>query len=564
MPKATIKRAFFILLALTAVFLAGCSDPDARRAERIDEARELQAAGESDAALALLEELSSEFPNDSEILALIGNLHAEAGDTVSAAFYLEQAYRHDPDDTELLYQTYRAQEAADQPADETLETLAEKAPDTLSPALWVRLGEYRAEAKKTQAALDAYLRGVDPESDDIEPATAVSVGQLFLSLDNFAQAERWFAIAADSDDPAALTALFGTLEIQLRRKEWADAEATIKRLDKQFPGAVDASQWSNARTELEKWRAAREKMRADLARREAADQQAEAEADEADQPDETEAAPDPQTASDTEPPADDADTEGKAQIVADLEAAEAMADTPAVDALPDPSQLQDPDTIAFDPDIAVEPADPDLGINVSFDQEGDASVTYRTADDADESDESATAASPEAPPAGPTPPAREARPARDVDELLAEAETATRKRDFKPAINLLWQALGQANARADIWNRLSQAYLLDGQTKSAETAALEAVRLAPDDIAYALDYLRVAQRTKSPREFLGELETTYARFPRNPEVTLSLARAYERISQNYEDARTLYSRFLELAPNHPLRPEATEAVNRLR
>ena len=120
------------------------------------------------------------------------------------------------------------------------------------------------------------------------------------------------------------------------------------------------------------------------------------------------------------------------------------------------------------------------------------------------------------------------------------------------------------NNRPDIWNLLSRAYLIDGQSENAETAALEAIRLEPDEVAYTLDYLRIAQRTKTPDQFLSHLETAYDRFPASPEITLSMARAYERIQQDRPTARRLYQRFIDIAPNHPLVPEARDALTRLR
>jgi len=556
MPKATIKRTFTILLSLTCVFLASCSNPEAERARQINEARELAAEGQAQEALTVLEDLSADFPNDGEILGLIGEIYLQTGDEVSAAFYLEQALLQRPGDVELLYQTYRAKTAAGQPASDLLERLASEAPNTMTPDLWVRLGQSRAAANRTQPALDAYLRGVDTERGVVEATDAVAIGDLFLRLDNLAQAGRWFEIAADRDDPAAEAALLGLLEIRLRRKQWEAAESTIARLDRRFPGAVDGSEWADARQELQRWRAAREKMRAERQRTETAGGEAEAE---------TSAGETAETAATTAADAgESAGGEGKARVIADMEAAEALADTPAVEpedpetvGADDAADADDadrlPPPVTFNPEIAIEPADPNTGIEVTFDQQSNgAAVSYNVGSD-DDATATATA-----------PPAVEAETPRTVDTLLAEADAATRARDFDRAARLYWQALGQANTRADIWNRLSQVYLLDGETKNAETAALEATRLAPDDIAYALDYLRVAQRTKESDVFLGELETTYARFPRNPELTLSLARAYERISRNDREARELYSRFIELAPNHPLRPEAERAVARLR
>jgi tetratricopeptide (TPR) repeat protein len=154
-------------------------------------------------------------------------------------------------------------------------------------------------------------------------------------------------------------------------------------------------------------------------------------------------------------------------------------------------------------------------------------------------------------------------PPQTIEALMAEAETATLDRDFKSAIRKYWTAISMANKRAEVWNLLSRAYLVDGQLNNAETTALEAVRLEPRQVTYTLDYLRVAQRSQAPEDFLAELETAYARFPTSPEITLSIARGHERISQDRPTARNLYLRFIDIAPNHPLIPEARNALERL-
>ena len=541
------------------MILSGCSGPEEKRVQALNEVAQLRAAGDHAAALAALDALNQTHGNDTEILREIGSTHEALGNAAEAAFYLSAAYNQAPDDVELLYQTYRAQENANQPeaAYERLEALVEAEPDAISDELWRRLGELRAEAQQTQSALDAYLKGVDPESSTPTPETAVAIGTLFKQLDNLPQAERWLNIAANSDDPNALPALFGLLDIHLRNKNWTAAESVIAQLDKQFPGAVDASEWANARGELERWRTAQTTMQADLAQKQAAKEaaaKAAAEAKAAEQvatstpADTTDA-----TNTDTAEP-----TTGKAQIIADLEHAEAMADTPAVEA--------EPSTIAFNPAIAIEPAEPEFALGVTYDQQSEGAVIDYSVGTSDLNDTIApdVVIQADTPATEPSSAISPTLPPRSLDHMLADAESATIEHDYKQAIQLYWQALGRANNRADIWNMLSRAYRFDGQTKNAETTALEATRLAPAEIDYTLDYLRVIQRTKKPGDFLAELQTAYDRFPRSPEIALSLARGYERIDGNNSAAIMLYERFIQLAPNHSLRTEAEAALSRLR
>lgn len=580
MLKANFKSAFFITLLSTLILLAGCSSPEEKKAAQIKEAHHLAEGGDSAQALELLETLSAQYPNDIEILNSIGQIYAAEGDTSMAAFFLEQAYLQAPDDTERLFQAYQSLEAAKQPAGHLLETLSTQAPEAMTPDLWIRLGQIRHAENKLQPSLDAYLKGVDPEKAKPSSEVAASIGQLFVKVGNLPQAEAWLEMAADSDDPNALTALFGLLEINLRQKDWAGAEAIIAQLDKQFPGAVEASQWQQARKDLVRWRATQDAMQAKLAKAEAEKTAAEANVETVAQAG-TEGAQ--REAIDQGSVDKETNGEGKAQVIADLEAAEAMANAPAIEteipegeadglAIEGDAVQAGSQAINFDPSIVIEPADPEITFEVSYDPAPTAGSTTDSVDN-NPADESFTAVSAE--PAGRTDafqtmdmntPAESIRPSerpRTIEERLADAEMAELDRNFTSAIQQYWAAINIANNRAEIWNLLSRAYLVDGQLNNAETAALEAVRLEPSGVAYTLDYLRVAQRTKEPVAFLAELETAYDRFPDSPEITLSLARAHERISEQTETARNLYLRFIDIAPNHPLVPEARAAAARL-
>lgn len=566
MLKANFKSVFFISLITTSIWLVACSSNEETKAAQIKDALSLSEKGANAEALKMLEKLATQHPDDIEILKSIGQVYSADGDASMASLFLEQAYLQSPNDTELLFQTYQSLYAAKQPAGHLLEKLAEQTPEAMTPKLWTRLGQFRQTANLIQPALDAFLKGVDPEKAKPAPETTVAIGQLFVKVGNLPQAEYWLKMAADNDEPNALTALFSLLEINLRQEDWSDAEATITQLDTQFPGAVDASQWEQARQELTRWRKSQDEMEAKLAQAQADEKAAEAKPKVA-----TALVEAAQVLEYDENPkkSENAVTDSKAQIIADMEAAEAMAEAPAIEINEgaDVTLVQDNKVIASDPSNTIEPAVPMTTAEVGSDQASAAEETTLMVD-ADTSIEPAPTPIVEAFPtleAEPKPSAlsTSSRP-QTVEELMADAETATLDRDFKSAIRKYWTAIGIANDRAEVWNLLSRAYLVDGQLNNAETTALEAVRLEPRQVTHTLDYLRVAQRSLAPEDFLAELETAYARFPTSPEITLSIARGHERISQDRPTARDLYLRFIDIAPNHPLIPEAQEAVARLR
>ena len=588
MPKATFKSAFLILIILP-ILLTSCSDPGAQKDQQLHKAATLSAGGDYNAALEQLNDVAANHPNDPDVLLQMAAVYEAQGDSTSQAFILQQVQTLRPDNAELLYQTYLIHKKAGQPTLVWLEKIAAESTDTMTAQMWIDLGVERAKAGQKQAALDAYLKGVNP--DDSQPEIATAIGQLFLQLGNSAQAERWLSIAADSDEPSALTALFGLLEIHLSNKNWPAAEVVIDQLNTQFHGAIEASQWAEAPSEIKRWRDAQNALQAKLKQeaesKAAAEAKAKAEAEaaaaaaalaEAEKKETTDQPTDPAETNDNP---EDTSAEGngsKSQVIADLEAAEAMANAPALETGPDqssepPEEPAGAKTVAFDPSIAIQPADPDFTIEVDFDQEANgAPVAYSGS-----TENGDAVLLPNAPkvelieePSArvettfSTPPESIAIDERDVEAILTEAGAAEMDRDYKRAIRLYWQALGKENNRADIWNLLSRAYLIENETNNAETTALEAIRFAPREVSYTLDYLRIIQRTKKPTDFLAELETAYDRFPRSPEITLTLARAYERIAKNTTSAYAFYERFIELAPGHPLRDEAEAAMDRLR
>ncbi len=565
-------------------------------------------------ALELLEALSHKHPDDSEILQQIGLVQQDLGNHSEAAFYLGAASNLSPDNQELLYQAYLAYENADQPdaARDLLDTYASTHPSAMTNALWFRLGELHAQAQKTETALNAYLEGVKLTDEKPSAEIALAIGTLFKQLDNLPMAERWLTIAAETDDPNALPALFGILEMNLRNENWEAAGKNIALIDEKFPGALDASEWASSRVELEKWRTAQTEMKQQLKKL------AQSESTKPDEPQDNTVAASKTPPTDTPP-----ETSGKAQIAADMANAEALANTPASETeaaettasqttttetvqqadtvkptetskpteIAEPTESDNPaevetseSTIVFNPDIVIQPAEPDVEMNdeptepnTSFESETADTDSYLESEVAEQQNQKAAPIVDYEPdyqnsetqpktilePKGSLPDTTPLSPL-SLEEIIIAAEEATSTGNYEKAAQLYQDALERTDKKADIWNALSKVYSKGGQSKNAAAAALQATRLAPENIQYVLDYLRVAQRVKTPADFIKELEIAYDRFPQSPEITLSLARGYSRIGGNDYAAGILYKRFIQLAPKHPLRPEAEAALARIR
>ena len=138
-----------------------------------------------------------------------------------------------------------------------------------------------------------------------------------------------------------------------------------------------------------------------------------------------------------------------------------------------------------------------------------------------------------------------------ADSLLREARQSKLEGHDADAVASYWESLKLDDSRAQVWFELSETLLADNQLPWAEATALEAIRRDPQSTLFTLQYLAVAQLTKSPEQFLKELIRAKERLKESPEITLALARGYKNISRSTPNAIIFYREVLEMLPNHP-------------
>jgi len=320
--------------------------------------------------------------------------------------------------------------------------------------------------------------------------TATAMGRLYLNSDNLPQATLWYDTALKDYPNSTENALMGLLEIALKKKNYDKAEQYVARLQKDFPGSLETSPLKDTPKQLAQWRLKQEELRKATAA--------------------LATAPKPATGT----------------VVKSAPAQEPKPKEPATKA---------PDNITIDPDIPAQAAD-------NFSKE-DAVAQAESKEEAANIVAKETAATPaphivEPEPKAPPGPLEEARAAREAGRLDEAAKLYTRALAKEPS--------------AGVWNEYSILSLDLGNTGQAFAASLEATRMDPYDVSFALQYLRVAQAVYEPRRFLGELVQMRHRFPNSPIITLALARAYWQVDHNARNARILYDEFLLKATKHPL------------
>lgn len=536
--NSVIKLAVYGL-TLATLFLNGCGQSEqAREAERLkaidtglETANRLLYAGETDQALSKLESLDQLYPNNPEVLEALAFAYAKKPDHALAAFYFDTVVQLDPERAELaLYAARSHSETGDTAsAARAYEVYLKDSPD--DAAAWREMAKALTAERQTKPALDAWLQAL--RLSDTQPSSleAAQIGKLYLNLDNLPQAQRLFnaSLKAPTVGNAHEIALLGLLEIDLRKKRWVDAEQRIAELDKVAPKALDNSPLASARLELQKWREAQ----AELERQRIAESEAvKKKAEEATQV----------TANTAEKKKPGTITIGRTGETISLTSNDEEGLPPALDkSLPGP------------PAHSEEQGQTDTS-NVEADTEGSVTKPVVANDDGE---------------IPPTPLADGADSEQETttttasstiaSESITPAEPALRERgdlayeagNYEEAVRLYQAALAEEPNAAPAYYGLSRAYYQLRQWPQAELYASEARRLSPGDLRYTINFLRAIQRTQSAERLMTEMVRAKERFPNSPDLTLALARGYERLYNNRRNAIFLYQEFLTMAPGHP-------------
>lgn len=505
------KPCLLTTLLIALGFILGCGKKEPTQQEVLAGANARASAGDHAAAATTLENYLATHPGAFEVVEALAFTYAEANDPAMSAFYFRRAAEIDPSQPEYLLYAARALEQSGDSAgaaDSYRKYLTARPGDA---GVYRQLAEINLVQGNRSAAIDAYLQANrhEPGGD-----TQNAIARLYLQGGNQAQAQTWFASAAQGDPVAREAALLGLLEISLRAERYADAEELVLTIDREFPGAIEASPLGQARQQLAAWREAQDDAAAALAAI-------------------TDVSSSPVSPSLTTPAGQDEDNE--------TPSSETVSTAPA----PGPSPAASEPITEQGPTGQPPPPDKDqlvAEVEAEFDQ------PMELFPDSGQTTGSGGAAS-------------ASSRTGEYQGLVQQARNLAAVGDHENAIRNFQRALARENSDPEVWRELSESQFQAGQYSRAPASASEAVRRAPDDPGFLLQYLRVAQRTLPQERIVRELEAARSRFPRSGAVALALARAYEsQGSRGY--AGRMYREFLRLAPpDHPDRAEIEQLFN---
>jgi tetratricopeptide (TPR) repeat protein len=531
MPLAmTFKKYLFsqpIFLSLLAVVILsqGCSSQksdqklaalEAKIQNEIEKAQKLFQSKDPEKALHQLESLNKKHPNNPAILETLGFLYVDQKDSELAAFYLEHAARNDKNRSQLLLyaaQTYQQASNLEAAARNYFDYLQKTREDG---AAWKALGHVYQQLNRPKFAIDALIEASQHPGGELTATESAEIGQMFHQLENWTQAQRWFEISlSKNEDPKSkITALLGLLALELDSKNWESAYTFIQEIDSIDPSALDNSPLAYARAEIQKWFTANKQLKK-------------------------------ATSNLSNIPTDVLTT------VPDIE--ELKEDFIESIALPTPDDLDAhldfPKNL--DPNQTQSDFLPSQQTLTTKELSKDALQTITLEDSIQIEQDTTKTFSPHS-----LQPTESPTASNTATPSTIEENPSTR-------IKHHWQKVVHDPNAPEIWIELSKEYLRNKQFKDAEIAALEAVRLSPDDPTYTLNYLKVLQwANASSAKFMQELLRAHDQFPENPDITLATAKGYHHVSGDSEQAIRYYAEFLKQASqSHPQRQAVQDIVS---
>lgn len=537
-----------ILLLLTSA----CSNSEQRLAQDLERASQLEQEGKLQDAITLLQTLNDRHPGRTEILEPLAFAYSRTQQYDFAAFtFAEIAEISGNNNMFHLQAAEHALLAGDEESSirHYKNFLQHNQQDAHA---WEQLGKLQQSRNFYQDAADSFMRKYKLEPTG---STALQIGQTFLALGNLTQAERWFQTARESGREYEKEALIGLVETSFASNQTAKLEAHLETLKNNYPDALNnenirvlSEQLAQFQTERD---ALNKMLQGDNSEESGSTSTGTSETATEVASTETGEITESVAAEETEVTIS---TENRVEETTSMEISEGT-ESPKIETAAEivvteqqvggaKEDLPQDMLAEVEATLQEEAADPATTATAETEPETPVSHAEMLEDSFEEPQilEALTVLPEEA-------------------SLLEQARFEYRSGNHQRASELYWNHLANDNADPEVWRELSNAFLNQEQYRPARAAALEAIRRDPQNLVYIFQHLRVVQKTESPERFLQELQNTRRRFPRSPDVSLALARTYDKAFNDPSNSQFYYHEFLRLSDSeHPSRNEANEAL----
>ena len=250
------------ILLLGFLFLVGCSSPEERFAEKMEQANENLENGEVEKAIAILDKLKNDDPKNPQILENLAFAFIEDENYFTSAFYFNELAKTFPENVD--YYLYAAQswiKAGDlESAIRDYEAyLLENRADWNT---WQKIGDLYLQTDQTAKAIHAYSNSSQIR---FNPSLDLKAALLATESGNLREAEAGFErLLIVDDDSVARQAHIGLLQIKNKRRQWDEVDRLMKQVEKRFPDAANVPELAEVKAAYDEFTKAKEEEEAKL------------------------------------------------------------------------------------------------------------------------------------------------------------------------------------------------------------------------------------------------------------------------------------------------------------
>lgn len=476
------------ILLVGCFFLIGCSSPEERFAEKIEQANVNLENSEVRKAISILEQLEQDYPNQPQVLENLAFAFIKAEEYFEGAFYFNQLAQRFPENAH--YYLYAAQawlNAGDlESAIKDYETYLLENRDDWNT--WQKIGDLYLETNQTSKAIHAYSNSSEIK---FNPELDLKAALLANKSGNLRQAEEGYErLLVAEEDNIAKQAYIGLIQIKHKRRQWEEVERLMKTVEKRFPEALDSPEITQTSADYKKFKSANEeeesKIREEEERRKRLVDQQRQRAEELLASRRAALQPTPT------PP-----TQEEAFVQDDLVIPPSQLAIDEVVTLEEPEVASPPPVEEQSPPVTVSPAS-SSGFQAALNK------------------------------------------ARKTASLNSQT-----------AVARYWDAINMGDETGIAFYELSRLYYNRSEFSEAEMTSLEALRRDPSNNRYLMTYLTVIKKTKAKPDVVAEIRKYRNLYPKNADLILLLARTYAEPGGDPVAARSLYDLFFQTAPNHP-------------
>lgn len=237
------------IILIGLLFLVGCSSPEERFAEKIQQANVNLEKGDVQKAIKLLEKLKAEYPDQPQVLENLAFAFVKAEEYFTGAFYFNQLAHNFPENSNFyLYSAQAWVNAGD--VDSAIRDYETYLLDNKTDwNTWKKIGDLYLQSDQKSKAIHAYSQSsqirFNPQLDLKGALLANESGNLRQAEDGF---ERLLMV---EDSAIAKQAHIGLLQIKHKRRQWDEVEKLMTEIEERFPLALSLPEVEKVKTDYE-------------------------------------------------------------------------------------------------------------------------------------------------------------------------------------------------------------------------------------------------------------------------------------------------------------------------